>query len=346
MDNELEQRLAIVHELAAPARQLDALEQLFAEYINVNTAAAGDIAEEAVALARAVDSRDAFARAALLAGTARLRRYALERADQVLVEGLEGATDSRLRNRLLLMLAETRFTANHYADARDAAQQVMVDADLSGDVLLRAESLIWLGAAAAQLSEYQTALESLHLALKLLDEAGHPELAARPMNYIAVVHEEVGEDTEAVRWYQRALELLAAHPDPHVAVRVFANYGELAARQGERDRAGEFLRRAANDALRIGDRSLRAWCFWALANQALADDDINAARSHFTMALRDVELGHAERTRAEVFTGVGRFHARLGNHDRAIEYLSRGLRHAERARVNREIYKSHLALSE
>ncbi len=73
---------------------------------------------------------------------------------------------------------------------------------------------------------------------------------------------------------------------------------------------------------------------------------MDAARRHFTMALRDVELGHAERTRAEVFTGVGRFHARLGNHDRAVEYLMRGLRHAERAEVNREIYKSHLALSE
>ncbi|HEX7048454.1 MAG TPA: tetratricopeptide repeat-containing diguanylate cyclase [Gammaproteobacteria bacterium] len=346
MEHELQQRLAGIHRLNGSGQQLDALETLFAEFNDADTNAAAEIAGEALALAREGDMPDALGRAALLVARVALRRHRLENAEIVLVEGLESARDSSLRNRLRLLLAETRFAANHYAGARDAAQQLLVDADLAGDEFLQANALIWLGAAAAQLSEYQTALENLHQSLNLLAKLNRPDLAARPLNYIAVVHEEVGEESEAMRWYQRALEVLAEHPDPRVAVRVFANYGELAARRGERERAEEFLRRAANDALRTGDHSLRAWCFWALANQALADDDMDAARRHFTMALRDVELGHAERTRAEVFTGVGRFHARLGNHDRAVEYLTRGLRHAERAEVNREIYKSHLALSE
>ncbi|HEX7031179.1 MAG TPA: tetratricopeptide repeat-containing diguanylate cyclase [Gammaproteobacteria bacterium] len=346
MDHELRQRLAGIHRLNSSGQQLDALENLFAEFNDADTDAAAEIAGEAIAIAREGGMPDALGRAALLAARVALRRHRLEKAESVLVEGLENATDAKLRNRLRLLLTETRFTANHYAGARDAAHQLLVDADLAGDEFLQANALVWLGAAAAQLSEYQTALENLHQSLNLLAKLSRPDLTARPLNYIAVVHEEVGEESEAMRWYQRALEVLAEHPDPRVAVRVFANYGELAARRGERERAEEFLRRAANDALRIGDHSLRAWCFWALANQALADDDMDAARRHFTMALRDVELGHAERTRAEVFTGVGRFHARLGNHDRAVEYLMRGLRHAERAEVNREIYKSHLALSE
>lgn len=346
MDEEFQERLAGIRELAEPLRQLDALERLYAELADGGIGAATTIAADAAALARGDVPPDVAARAALLAANAALRCHRLEDAEQVLVEALDQVQDSGLSSRLRLLLAETRFTANHYGGARDAAHQVLLDADLAGDRLLQAHALTWLGAAAAQLSEYQVALENLHRALKLLDDAGQPALTARPMNYIAIVHEEVGEETEAMRWYQRALEVLADYPDTRLAVRVFANYGELAARRGERERAEEFLRQAANDALRIGDHSLRAWCFWALANQALADNDTDTARRHLTMALRDVELGHAERTKAEVLTAVGRFHAQLGNHDRAVDYLMRGLRHAERAQVNREVYKSHLALAE
>lgn len=346
MDEDIQQRLADVRKITGPARQMEALERLYGELESIDAGSAARIAEEALALARNAEIPDALARGALLAGGAALRTHRLEDAERLLIEGLEHARDGTLINELRLLLAETRFSANHYAAARDAAQQVLVDADLAGDELLQARALVWLGAAAAQLSEYQTALENLHQSLKLLSDHGQAALIARPMNYIAIVHEEVGEEVEAMRWYQRALEVLAEHPDTRMAVRVCANYGELAARRGERERAEEFLRRAANDALRIGDHSLRAWCFWALANQALADNDTDTARRHFTMALRDVELGHAERTRAEVFTGVGQFHARLGNQDRAIEYLMRGLQHAERAQVNREVYKSHLALSQ
>lgn len=346
MEDELQQRLNRIYELGSSAEQLDALEALFDEYLEADAPCAAEIADEAVAVARDLGSAEALARAALLGGAAGLRLHRLDRAEHLLLEGLDRTADSSLRNRLLLLLAEVRFTANHYAAARDAARPVLVEAELANDPLLQGQALTWLGAAAAQLSEYQTALEYLHQALRRLEDANRPDLTARPLNYIAVVHEEVGEDAEATRWYQRALEVLADHPDVRVAVRVCANYGELAVRRGERERAEHFLRQAANDALRIGDHSLRAWCFWALANQALDDGDLETARSRFTVALREVELGHAERTKAEVFTGVGLFHARLGNHDRAVDYLKRALLHAERARVNREIYKCHHALSE
>lgn len=346
VDEEFRQRLADIHGLAEPAHQLDALERMFADLGDGESIRATEIAGGAMALARDAGQPDILARATWLVANAALRAHRLEDAEAALVESLASVQDPALASRLRLLLAETRFTANHYAAARDAAHHVLLDADLAGDELLQAQALVWLGAAAAQLSEYQTALENLHQALKLLGDLDQPALTARPLNYIAVVHEEVGEEAEAVRWYQRALDVLSQYPDTRMAVRVFANYGELAARRGERERAEEFLRQAANDALRIGDHSLRAWCYWALANQALSDNDVDTARRHLTMALREVELGHAERTKAEVFTGVGRFHAQLGNHDRAIEYLTRGLRHAERAQVNREVYKSHLALAE
>lgn len=330
------------------SERLAAYENLILELLDANQAAeARSVLQAAQADDHIAQAAHSMERLALMQGQVALQEFQIEEAITLLDPVCRDASPFlpfALLARLQLTLAEAYFSINHYDQCREAAARVLSAA--GDDAAARAVALTWMGAASAQLSEYQTALEQLHESQRLLDTAKRPALKLRPMNYIAVVFEELGEDREARAWYEKALSLLQAHPDSRMEIRICSNYGEFLARHGEIRQASALLERAAQAAEHTGDHSLRAWCFWALANIALNAGNIGDAERLYDIALEEVKQGHAERTRAEVLTGAGILQARKNNYKAALKLLHQGLKHAKHARVNREIYKTHHALAE
>lgn len=89
----------------------------------------------------------------------------------------------------LLAEAARAFHAAEYVAAERAAADALNALRASGsDGMAEAEGLTWLGAALTQQSSYQEAIVQLKDAEEKYREIGRPELAARALNYLAVVH--------------------------------------------------------------------------------------------------------------------------------------------------------------
>ena len=144
-----------------------------------------------------------------------------------------------------LAAAQVAFGEACFDRAAEQAGQALQDFTEAQDKLKMACASSWLGAAQTQCSEYRAALSSLDQAVKLFNEMEHPERIGHACNYLAVVHEELGDLDEAFVFYGRGLEAAREFGDNVLCGRILANRGESCLETGEFERATPDLRDAA-----------------------------------------------------------------------------------------------------
>ena len=247
----------------------------------------------------------------------------------------------------MLAGAGRAFHASEYLATERAARLALEALHASpGDELSEGEALTWLGAALTQQSRYQEALVKLKDAERKYGEIGRPELASRALNYLAVVHEELGDLDKAFEIYQRAERAAEAAGNVEMQARVLANVGEAYVNLHRHEEALAALGRSAALLAPLEEhRSLFGWCLLGVARVYVEIGEHANALEVFSTALDAARKGESLRVMAEIHTALGSLLVDMGDQKESEVNLRQALALAEEAGVRQEVFKAHLALS-
>lgn len=249
--------------------------------------------------------------------------------------------DTRTRAALDETLGEAKFLLNDYGGALEhlrRAQTLWVELH---EPLFAAEVSGWMGACLVQQGRYEDGFSQLQAALEAFESLGEKGRCARALNYLAIVHEELGDFARAFEVYERAHAAAVLDGDADMQGRVLANQGEAHVAAGNAERGLPVLGRAVDVLRSIGAHWHYGWCLLAIGRIHDSHGDGAKALEFHRAALEAVERGHSPRARVEVFAGMGELFSKRGQHLEAREWLEKALKLATSLGINREVFKTH-----
>jgi diguanylate cyclase (GGDEF)-like protein len=285
--------------------------------------------------------------ALFLEGTALLATFDEPRALELLTRA-DGCCpqDPATRAALDETLGEAEFLMNDYALALEHLRRAQTTWEQLKQPLHEAEARAWLGACLVQQGRYQDGFEALHAALRSFETLGQKSRGARALNYLAVIHEELGDFHRAFEVYREALECAVADGDTDMQGRVLANHGEALVSWGAPEQGLPVLSRAVDVLRGLGAHWHYGWCLLAIGRIHHSHGDSEKALEFHRAALDAVEQGHSPRARVEVYAGLGELHSLRGQHPECLRWLNKALTLATTLGIRREIFKTHKLLSE
>ncbi len=285
--------------------------------------------------------------ASFLEGTSLLAAFDEPRALELLTRADSCCPqDPAIRAALDETLGEAEFLLNDYALALEHLRRAQSTWAQLKQPLFEAEACGWLGACLVQQGRYQDGFEALHAAQRSFETLGMKPRAARALNYLAVIHEELGDYHRAFEVYREALECAVADGDDDMQGRVLANHGEALVNWGAPEQGLPVLARAVEVLRAVGAHWHYGWCLLAIGRIHHSRGDDEKALEFHQAALQAVELGHSLRARVEVYAGLGELHSQRGQHVEGKRWLDKALMLATSLGIRREIFKTHKALSE
>lgn len=283
-----------------------------------------------------------------LEGSAKLANFEEPAALALLTQALAGCAlhPNPARASVLDALVETHFLMNDYHQALATARDAHATWNDLKDPALAADALAWSGACLVQLARYREGLEVLHSALDQFTALDLHKRGARAHNYLAVVHEELGDFDRAFEAYALALDCAEADDDTDMKGRVLANWGDAHVAQGTADLGLPLLERAVEVLRSINAHWHYGWCLASIGRVHRQRGDFDRAHLFCREALAAVERGHAPRSRVEVYAGLGDLLCATGGTEEGLAFLNRALAEATRLGIQRERYQTHRLLSE
>ncbi len=274
--------------------------------------------------------------------------YQRGKADEVLSLALPLLESAEPVQRQLLheLVCETAFLRNDYARALKHGEEALALSRQLGDRLREALSLGWTGAALTQMSRYAEALDRLHAAIDALVVLGQEKLSCRALNYLAIVHEELGDWNKAIETYERSAAMARLAGDDDMLGRALSNLGEAYVTLKQPQQARDILQQALQVVKPRGDQVHVAWCRLALARLELDTGNEEKALELLLAAVPPAEASGAARTLAEVLSVLGALRAKRGEREVALQFLSRSLNIFRDLGVQREVFRTHLVFSE
>ncbi len=229
-----------------------------------------------------------------------------------LVDTLDEVEFRLLEGRMGLHAADYRAAMASFASAAQLAQML-------GDQTLELTALNLQARSAHAMGQPQSALGILTRGLRRLSDDAPPEQVARIRSNIGQIHRELGNLSEALAQLLAAQEVFEANPAASRPAAVnLINMGLLYQDLGQMREAGQFLQRAHQVGMELGDGKLVAVALNNLANGDLATGDLFVARDRFKVALEQAEkLGMAEYI-IDNLDGLGQTLADLGEYTQAL----------------------------
>ena len=285
--------------------------------------------------------------ALFLEGTALLATFDESRALELLTRADSCCPrDPAIRAALDETLGEAEFLVNDYGLALEHLRRAHTTWAQLEQPLAEAEARAWLGACLVQQGRYQDGFEALHAAQSAFQRLDQKPRAARAMNYLAVIHEELGDYHRAFEVYREALECAVADNDADMQGRVLANHGEALVNWGAPEQGLPVLARAVEVLRSMGAHWHYGWCLLAIGRIHHSRGDGDKALEFHLAALEAVELGHSPRARVEVYAGLGELHSQRGQHGESKRWLDKALTLATSLGIRREIFKTHKRLAD
>jgi tetratricopeptide (TPR) repeat protein len=240
-------------------------------------------------------------------------------------EGLRALLPRQQTGQLLIELGDLLSLAARWPAARQAYEEALAVADLTGDPRIRAEGTRGLGSVLSD-QEPGLAADKLRQAVIEFERLGDRHGLAKTLRQLAWTSFELGDYPEALAASERHLVLAAGRNDPIGMSAALDVMGIVRWRTGDHDEAMKLLTNALT-----------------LANEAehrpgviLAANDLAAVRSdrgdhvqaiwHFRLALSAAEEIGDRRMAAIVIGNIGESHRRQGEYGRALRCFAHAFR--------------------
>jgi tetratricopeptide (TPR) repeat protein len=238
---------------------------------------------------------------------------------------LEGAPDPDTQALARLYLGQARYRLLEPELALEALRQARARFESCGDLPLAVEAMGW-EAAALSLTDDPGALDLAQRALEL-----GLELKPRPVRTLARLHAQLAtlhrsrqEWTQALRSYDRALEMAGAVRDLQLLARLYDDLAEAHQHLGQPARALELMQQALRLYALESDESGVCRAENNLGDILMRQGQLDAAEPHLLRALEGSDrLGLDRRGRAYVLANLGELYWRRGDLQRAQEHLQR-----------------------
>lgn len=332
-----------------PADRLRNLLSDSGDFSALDPEGADRLAAEVMELASRTGGADEI-RAVLAVGRHHLSRFRAGKAREILQGAVPAAEENAgadLQHELHQLLTRACFKHGAYPDALRHARRALILSRTLGRSDQEIVNLTWAGAALTQLGRYMDALEHLYAAVDLGDQ--RPEAAsvlARALNYLGLIHEELGNFERAFAYHEQALAHVSHRRDPQLEGRILAKIGEAYHELGRGARAREYLSRGRELLESEGDRAVVAWCELVLGRIEQRAGNARDAGRLFRRARDLARQSDSGRIQAETEIQLGCWLMEDGRLWRARRVLGEGLRLAESIGVDRERARAHQALAE
>lgn len=247
---------------------------------------------------------------------------------------------------LEIILAHSSFDLTQFPVAAKHANNAITLLANQVESRLHVVASMWLGASKTQQSQYLEAsdlLNSVHQRALRLKE---PYLSAVSHNYLAIIQEELGNMTEAFDTYDNGIKYARLANDPNILGRILANVGEAYVNMNITDKALLYLAEAVVHLKVTRDKDLVSWCKMSMARAYELEGKHELAEPLFRKAIQMSRYSKGDRTYAENLVAYGKFMLARGRHIIAKRSLIQALELVEKIPIEREIFKTHLALAE
>ncbi|MQA88623.1 MAG: diguanylate cyclase [Gemmatimonas sp.] len=306
------------------------------------------IAEEARDIAERLEDTGAIATVYLVLGGSRLADGAYEEAESELRRSLDIAQalgDRRLMVKVLRQLLRCAF----YTRNPDAALlRGMQALQLSRDVDDRATEALThndLGLVYGRLGDFEGALEHLLAGLRILQQDASSSVGSL-LNNIGNVYLELGDNREALNFFQRALDPLRAEGAERAVGIALGNVGRANTALGNHEEALTAYEESLGRHRENRDMPYVPPALARLATALGALGQEEEARRVFDEALAMVANHQHGEFADEVYAAEGRFHLERNELDGAVSRLRQALDLIPADESTRRLYELHEALSE
>ncbi|MDJ0877138.1 MAG: diguanylate cyclase [Halieaceae bacterium] len=186
-------------------------------------------------------------------------------------------------------------------------------------------------------------LQELKSALKHLELTENTELKARTYSAIGGAYRYFGDFEQAMSWQYKAYETALRADNTAILSAVINNLGDLYDNLGQPERSLDFyLKALALDGTQKGGLVVKSL---NVGGQYLALGRYDEALRYYHQALavnRKFDFAHHD---AEILQAIGTTHLRMGDAQRALDWLNRSLKSAEASQVETQIVNVLIALS-
>jgi signal transduction histidine kinase len=225
------------------------------------------------------------------------------------------------------------WTLLHLNEIREAREKLRVglrETTRSGDPLLHARALRGLGIAEKHDGQLDSALSLARQAKQISDQSDDIPGSAAATREIGAILRSRGSFEEAMACFQDALRKSASVGDTFGIVRALIMRGDIHRRQGAYDAALSDLRRSLEITVPRGDRSAKAMSMYMLGSVKLNHGEYDSANVLFNRSLELYRALGDESGMAIVYTYLGHIHNMQTRFATALQNYERGLTLNER----------------
>jgi CHAT domain-containing protein/tetratricopeptide (TPR) repeat protein len=194
------------------------------------------------------------------------------------------------------------------------------------DASWEAETLALIGVRYSWLSDFDRALDSFKQALRVAETAGDQRRQSVNLNNIASVLEDAGQKEEAAEYYKRSAAFFHAAGDNRREATALNNIALLYKSIGKPHDALEHFGKALDLSRLAGDRSLEGIVLYNMGtiHHSLGNPEQPITRYYADSLAVFRKLGDPGRE-AILLTTIGMAYGQTGEHDKALENLTRAL---------------------
>lgn len=196
-----------------------------------------------------------------------------------------------------------------------------------------------LGINYANMGDYEEAIQFYVLAMDIEEELGNDSRVAVLLGNFATVYTEQGNLEMTRRYYQESIDRLRKIGETDQIYTSVNNMGVVHRRQGEYDKALDYFFEASEGALAAEppDSNLYMIAMLNIGNTYRNKEDLDTAIPFFSFAEEYFERNSQSLSLAYLYNFSAALYRDLGDHDRALQYISKAITISEE-----ELYRERL----
>lgn len=137
--------------------------------------------------------------------------------------------------------------------------------------------------------EYEAAATIFRQAQSKYEEEGAKDMAAEMLCNIGLVHQQLGENQQALDVMQQALEVFQSQEDALRAAKVLGNLGRVYLSLGDKEQAYTAYRSAADVFQELGENKLYGETMLAMGDLQVKDGKIGAGAATYEVGLSNID---------------------------------------------------------